>query len=92
MPRVTLIQKNCWLFDEKSHHRLLEGKGRISQLMCWDNWLSICGKKTVRCSFHSKGQNTFQMVQKGEHKAKGKKSKGRKKKGKGKKKMRRNRE
>lgn len=31
---------------KKSHHRPLEGKGRINQLMCWDNWLSICGKKT----------------------------------------------
>lgn len=48
---------------KKSHHIDCGRKGRISQLMSWDNWPFICGKKTSqRCSFLSKAQNKFQMV------------------------------
>lgn len=59
--------------------QIVEKKGRISQLMCWDNWLSICGKNKSDVHFIPKGKINFKWYKKGEHKAKEKKRKGRKK-------------
>ena len=71
---------------KKSHHIDCGKKGRISQLMSWDNWPSICGKKQGRdVHFFPKRKINFKWYKMVNTKLKGKRGKEGKRKGRGRK-------